>query len=203
MSMFDLGKRGDTGSKPQGNEEGTTMQDRESTSAPVAPAGEKGRGGAAVIGPSIHIEGTLRGGEDLIIEGQISGRVHLPENSLTIGPKGRLKAEVYAHTVYVEGTVEGDLFGGDRIVIRKTAEIRGNLMAPRVALEEGARFKGAIEMDAKAVESAMSKAKQSNAGESSTTATAPAAPAAESRAAGAGSAGGKATAEAAGGKGGS
>ncbi|MCK8514871.1 polymer-forming cytoskeletal protein [Methylonatrum kenyense] len=201
MSMFDLGKRGD-GGKPATSQEDVKMQDRETTATPAAQGSSQATGGrgAAVIGPSIHIEGTLRGGEDLVIEGQISGRVHLPENSLTIGPKGRLKAEVYAHTVYVEGSVDGDLYGADRIVIRKSAEIRGNLMAPRVALEEGARFKGAIEMDSKSVESAMNKAKQASAAETSASGGGAAAPA-ETKTTGSGSQA-KPTAEAAGGKGG-
>lgn len=200
MSMFDLGKRGD-GGKPNTSQEDVKMQDRETTAAPAAQgSSQTGSGrGAAVIGPSIHIEGTLRGGEDLVIEGQISGRVHLPENSLTIGSKGRLKAEVYAHTVYVEGTVDGDLYGADRIVIRKSAEIRGNLMAPRVALEEGARFKGAIEMDSKAVESAMNKAKQASAAATPATGGSQS-PATESKPAGAAS---PAKPETAGAKGGS
>jgi len=200
MAMFDLGKRGD-GSKPESSQEESKMQDRETMGASGVQGSSAGTGGrgAAVIGPSIHIEGTLRGGEDLVIEGQINGRIHLPENSLTIGAKGRIKAEVYAHTVYVEGSVDGDLYGADRIVIRKSAEIRGNLMAPRVALEEGARFKGAIEMDSKAVESAMNKAKQASAAE--TPATTNGAAAADNKGASAGSPA-KPAAEAVGAKGG-
>lgn len=107
----------------------------------------KGRGEAAVIGPSIHINGDLHGEEDLVIEGEVKGTVHLKNNSLTIGSKGKVTADVYAHSVFVDGYIEGDLYGSEQINIRKTAEMQGNITSPRVSLEDGARFKGSIEMD--------------------------------------------------------
>lgn len=106
-----------------------------------------GRREAAVIGPSIHINGDLHGEEDLIIEGEVKGTVHLKNNSLTIGSQGKLTADVYAHSVFVDGYIEGDLYGSEQISIRKTAEMKGNITSPRVSLEDGARFKGSIEMD--------------------------------------------------------
>lgn len=160
MSMFDLGKRGSGNSGQDHDDEFMRELDTPGAGvAPQTPSGTARRHDAAVIGPSIHIDGTLRGEEDLIIEGQVSGTVQLHDNSLTIGSKGRVKADIYAHTIYVEGTVEGDLFGSERVSIKKTADIRGNVTAPRVALEDGARFKGAIEMDAQAVEAAMGTTK--------------------------------------------
>lgn len=102
---------------------------------------------AAVIGPSIHIDGDLRGDEDLVIDGEVKGAVHLRNNSLTIGSHGKVTADVYAHTIYVDGYMEGDLYGAERICIRNTAKVRGNIASPRVSLEDGARFKGSIEMD--------------------------------------------------------
>lgn len=102
---------------------------------------------AAVIGPSIHIDGDLRGEEDLIIEGEVKGAIHLKSNSLTIGSQGRVTADVYAHTIYVDGFMQGDLYGAERVSIRKSAQVRGNVISPRVSLEDGARFKGSIEMD--------------------------------------------------------
>lgn len=112
---------------------------------------------AAVIGPSIQLDGDLRGQEDLLIEGEVSGTVQLRDNSLTVGGQGKVKADVYAKEIHVEGSVEGDLFGAERVVIRKSAQVRGNITSPRVAIEEGARFKGAIEMDSTAVEAALGK----------------------------------------------
>jgi len=105
-------------------------------------------GPAAVIGPSISINGELRGQEDLVVEGQIEGTVELKQNTLTVGSQGTLKAQVYAHTILVDGTVKGDLYASERISIRKTARIEGNILAPRISLEDGAKFRGSIDMDA-------------------------------------------------------
>lgn len=107
----------------------------------------------AVIGPSIQIEGTLRGQEDVYVEGEVTGQVQLQNNTLTIGNAGKLKADVYAHTVFVEGSMEGDLVGSEQVIIRKSARVRGNITSPRVTLEDGASFKGSIEMDAESVKS--------------------------------------------------
>ena len=110
---------------------------------------------AAVIGPSIHIDGDLRGEEDLIIEGEVNGTVQLKSNGLTIGPQGKVRADVYAHSIFVDGFVEGDLYGSERVSIRKSAQVRGNIVSPRVSLEDGAKFKGSIEMDSQAVQAAL------------------------------------------------
>jgi cytoskeletal protein CcmA (bactofilin family) len=105
-----------------------------------------------VIGPSIHIDGDVRGEEDLLIEGEVSGTVQLKNNSLTIGPQGKVRADVYAHSIYVDGYLEGDLYGSERVNVRKSATVRGNITSPRVSLEDGAKFKGAIEMDPQAAQ---------------------------------------------------
>ena len=110
---------------------------------------------AAIIGPSIHIDGDLRGEEDLVIEGEVSGTVQLKSNGLTIGPHGKVRADVYAHSIFVDGFVEGDLYGSERVNIRKSAHVRGNIVSPRVSLEDGAKFKGSIEMDPQAVQTAL------------------------------------------------
>lgn len=119
------------------------------SSAPDAgTARSAGTGKSAVIGPTISINGELKGEEDLIVEGTIEGTVELKQNTLTIGPQGTLKAQVYAHTILVDGTVNGDLYASERISIRKSARIEGNILAPRISLEDGARFRGTIDMDA-------------------------------------------------------
>lgn len=104
--------------------------------------------GAATIGPSISIDGTLKGEEDLIVEGRIKGTVQLKSHTLTVGNQGTLDAEVFAHTIFVEGTVTGDLYASERICIRKSARVKGNILAPRISLEDGAKFRGSIDMDA-------------------------------------------------------
>ena len=111
------------------------------------PAPRKG-GGPAMIGPSITIKGDVSGDEDLVIQGRIEGKVDLAQHNVTIGADGRVKADVYGRTVIVEGEVEGDLRGKEQIILRETAKVQGSIAAPRVSLEDGAVFRGGIEMDA-------------------------------------------------------
>lgn len=122
--------------------------DRAQAAAGTPPRPAGGSAHAAIIGPSISIDGQLKGEEDLIIEGRIKGTVQLKKNTLTVGTQGTVDAEVYAHTIQVDGTVNGDLYASERISIRKSARIKGNIMAPRVSLEDGAKFRGSIDMDA-------------------------------------------------------
>ncbi len=102
----------------------------------------------ALIGASISITGDLSGEEDLVVQGQVSGTVSFSDHSVTIGKQGRAQADVYGKVISVEGEVEGNLFGEDRIVIRESGNVRGDLHAPQVILEEGCKFKGSIDMDA-------------------------------------------------------
>ncbi|HVR30796.1 MAG TPA: polymer-forming cytoskeletal protein [Thermoanaerobaculia bacterium] len=102
---------------------------------------------AATIGPSIAIKGDVTGEEDLIVEGRIEGKILLKSNSVTIGRNGRVKANVYANSITVEGEVEGDLIGKDEVVIRQSGKVKGNVAAPRVVLDSGARFQGSIDME--------------------------------------------------------
>lgn len=113
------------------------------------PASAGARRERAVIGASITIQGDLSGEEDLTIHGRVEGKVDVKGNSVTIGESGRVKADVYAKTIFVEGEVEGNLYGGDQIVLRSSGNVRGNLTAPRVALDDGAQFKGSIDMEPK------------------------------------------------------
>lgn len=110
----------------------------------AAPRG----GGTATIGPSITIRGEVGGDEDLIVQGRIEGTVNLAKHSVTIGASGKVKADVYGKTVVVEGEVVGDVEAAEQIVLRRSAVVEGNIRAPRVALEDGAVFRGGIEMEA-------------------------------------------------------
>jgi len=127
----------------------SSAQPRSAQSKPGAraPASHTG-GGVATIGPSITIKGNVTGDEDLVIQGQIDGKVKLGKHNVTIGSDGRVKADVHGRTVVVEGEVEGDLRAQEQIVLRRTAKVIGSIAAPRVTLEDGAVFRGAIEMDA-------------------------------------------------------
>jgi cytoskeletal protein CcmA (bactofilin family) len=146
--MFEIGKKGapEAGPRPESSPARTESSPPRSSSSTAVSRD------AAVIGPSIHIDGDVRGEEDLLIEGEVSGTVQLKNNSLTIGPQGKVTADVYAHSIYVDGYLEGDLFGSERVHIRKSATVKGNVTSPRVSVEDGAKFKGAIEMDPQAAQ---------------------------------------------------
>ena len=103
----------------------------------------------AIIGPSISIKGTLAGEEDVMIQGQVEGKIALKNNNITVGKNGRIKADIYGKVISIEGEIEGNLFGEEKIVLRQSAVVRGNMLAPRVHLEDGAQFKGSIDMNAK------------------------------------------------------
>ncbi len=127
-------------SKPSPANFGST----EITAGQARPASE---GPTAVIGPKIRFKGELVGEEDLLIQGQIDGTIDLKGNNLTIGKQGVIKANILAKTVTIEGNVEGDVFGQERIAIRSSSNVKGNLVAERVVLEDGAKFRGSIDMD--------------------------------------------------------
>ena len=116
-------------------------------SAPAAPAYEEGE--EAIIGPSIKIKGDLSGSEDLLIEGEVEGSVKLSDHTVTVGSSGKVKASIYAGVIIVEGKVQGDLHGSDQVEIRQSGNVLGNIVAPRVGLEDGAQFKGNIDMEPK------------------------------------------------------
>jgi cytoskeletal protein CcmA (bactofilin family) len=151
--MFERGK------KDEGLDEGADY--RSATPARAQdPGGSKApakSGECAVIGRSIEINGDVRGNEDLRIEGDVSGTVELRNSNLTIGKEGKVRADVYAKSITVDGTTEGDLYASERIVVHISAHVRGNITAPKVGIEEGAKFKGSIEMDQAAVEKALGK----------------------------------------------
>lgn len=110
------------------------------------------------IGKSVIIKGELTGSEDLTIEGQVEGKIELRQNLLTIGPNAKIKAQVFAKTVVVEGQVHGNISAGERIDIRDKGVVEGNLAAPRVAIADGAHFRGSIDMQGGSAKSADSSA---------------------------------------------
>jgi cytoskeletal protein CcmA (bactofilin family) len=158
--MFERGK------KDEGMDEGADFRSAAPPRTPE-PASQKtaGRSGeVAVIGRSIEINGDVRGNEDLRIEGDVSGTVELRNSNLTIGKEGKVRADVYAKAITVDGTTEGDLYASERIIVHVSANVRGNITAPKVGIEEGAKFKGSIEMDQSAVEKALGKVNMQGAG---------------------------------------
>jgi cytoskeletal protein CcmA (bactofilin family) len=101
----------------------------------------------AMIGSSIVIKGTVTGDEYLLIEGKVEGTIDLNSNVVSVGQSGRVSADINAKIVNIEGEVTGDITGNEMVVISKSGNVRGNIVAPRVTLEDGAIFKGSIDMD--------------------------------------------------------
>ena len=99
-----------------------------------------------LLGRSMVLHGELAGKEDLLIEGQFEGTISLPQHCLTIGPNGQVKADIHARQVIVQGGVTGDITAAEKIEIRRTGHVVGGLVATGIAIEDGAYFKGSIEI---------------------------------------------------------
>jgi cytoskeletal protein CcmA (bactofilin family) len=103
--------------------------------------------GTARLGASLHVKGEITGNEDLAIDGSVEGLVQLEERKLTIGASARVTADIIAREVVVYGNVKGNLRARDRIEIKKDGSVVGDLTTARIMIEDGAYFKGSIEID--------------------------------------------------------
>lgn len=132
--------------KPEASE--TASASSPSSNRPAEPPSRRPND-RAVIGPSISIRGDVTGKEDLLIQGKVEGKVDLQQNNVTIGEHGKIQADLFGRSLIVEGTVNGNLYGEERVVVRTSGTVIGNITSPRVHLEDGATFKGNIDMDSK------------------------------------------------------
>jgi len=123
--------------------EGTTAM----SSDAMRPAGATADRATARLGASLHVKGEISGNEDLQIDGTVEGLVQLDDRKLTVGPAAKLTADVIAREVVVYGTVKGNVRAKDRIEIKKDGSVNGDLTTARIMIEDGAYFKGSIEID--------------------------------------------------------
>lgn len=100
----------------------------------------------AHIGKSVFIKGEVSGSEDIYVDGQVEGSIQLSGNNLTIGPNGRVRANISAKNVTIGGTLDGNITASERTELRKTAVTNGDVQTKRIAIEEGAFFKGKLEI---------------------------------------------------------
>ena len=118
--------------------------------APAAPAPGPGATMTgterATIGRSITLRGDVTGDEDLLIQGHVEGTVDLHQHSVTVGSEGEVVASIVGRVVTVEGRVEGNISGTEQVILRSSALVKGDIRAPRVVLENGARFRGLVDM---------------------------------------------------------
>ena len=129
----------------------------------------------SVLGPTLRFKGELSADEDILIQGRIEGSIEHSSN-LTIGPEGRVEANVKAEYIAIEGSVKGDLTGGKSVVIRDTANIDGNVYSPVVTLLEGAKFNGSIDMSGKTAAAASEERERAESAEKASAAEAAAKP---------------------------
>ena len=112
------------------------------------------------IGKSVVIKGELNGSEDLTVEGQVEGKIELKDHVLTIGPNGKIKAQVFAKAVIVLGEVVGNVTASEKVDIRDGGSVDGDIVSPRVAIAEGAHFRGSVDMQRKAAPAASAQPAQ-------------------------------------------
>ena len=112
------------------------------------------------IGKSVVIKGELNGSEDLTIEGHVEGKIELKDNVLTIGPNGKIKASVFAKAVIVLGEVVGNVQASEKVDIRDNGSVDGDITSPRVAIAEGAHFRGSVDMQRAGVKPGAQAAQQ-------------------------------------------
>jgi cytoskeletal protein CcmA (bactofilin family) len=98
------------------------------------------------VGKSLHLKGEITGSEDLFIDGEVEGTVELKDNNLTIGPNGNVHADVQARSIIVLGRLHGNVRAGDKVEIRKTGSLEGDLATARIIIEDGAVFRGSIDI---------------------------------------------------------
>jgi cytoskeletal protein CcmA (bactofilin family) len=106
----------------------------------------KSEEGSTVIGRSVIIKGELSGGEDLLLDGTIEGKIALPESRLTVGPNAVVRADILAHDVVVLGHIEGNVKATSRIEMRQSGSILGDIVASRLSIEESATIRGKVEL---------------------------------------------------------
>lgn len=100
----------------------------------------------ATIGKSVVVKGELSGSEDLIVDGEVEGNISLRGQTCTIGPNGRVRANIEARNVIVHGRVNGDIHASERVELRKTASLAGDISTARISIDDGAFFKGGIDI---------------------------------------------------------
>jgi len=123
--------------------EGTTQKNKEA----VRPMRSTTDSLAARLGPSLQVKGEVSGSEDLLIDGSVEGSVQLEEKKLTIGTTAKVTADIVAGEVVVSGSVKGNVRAKQRIEIKKDGSVIGDLTTAQIVIEDGAYFKGSVEID--------------------------------------------------------
>jgi len=116
------------------------------SSMPVGKFDPEGRSGSAAIGKAVKINGQIHSKEDLFVDGDVEGTLEAPDHRLTIGPNGKVHATIKAREVVALGNIQGNVEAADKIEIRKEARLIGDIRTARIIIEDGAYFKGSIDI---------------------------------------------------------
>jgi cytoskeletal protein CcmA (bactofilin family) len=152
--------------KPTSGHPGTPTPSSVSSHQPSAPVAAQAESRRQIerdvvnIGKSVVIKGELNGSEDLTIEGHVEGKIELRDHVLTIGPNGKIKAQVFAKSVIVLGEVNGNVTATEKVDIRDGGSVDGDIVSPRVAIAEGAHFRGSVDMQRRGTQPALSQQQQ-------------------------------------------
>ena len=123
-----------------------TMKTESKAPAPVRPD-SSAHDGLSVIGKTLFVKGELEAAEDMLVEGRVEGSIKHTASQLTIGVSGVVNADIDAKNLVIEGTVEGNIVGAESVVIRDSADVRGNVYTARISIADGAQFSGSVDMD--------------------------------------------------------
>src|SRR5450432_4076957 len=124
-----------------------TREDKAMSTDAIRPLATTPQGSTARLGASLHVKGEISGNEELHVDGSVEGLIQLEDRKLTVGASAKLTADVVAREVVVYGNVKGNLRARDRIEIKKDGSVVGELTTARIMIEDGAYFKGSIEID--------------------------------------------------------
>ena len=148
--MWKSSRKEDEGPTPANQPGITGYQPIPAATAPpraAEPVRESARSSeVATIGKSVVVKGELSGSEDLVVDGEVEGSIALRGQSLTIGPNGRVRANIEARNVILHGRVDGDIHASERVELRKSASLSGDITTARISIEDGAFFKGTIDI---------------------------------------------------------
>ena len=122
--------------------------------------------GIVNIGKSVVIKGELNGSEDLTIEGQVERKIELKDHRLTIGPNGKIKAQVCAKILIILGEVNGSIVASEKVEICDGGSVDGDIVSPRVAIAEGAHFRGSVDMQRKSEQQGQASTQERPVGQS-------------------------------------
>ncbi len=128
-----------------------------------APKTDAYRADVAHIGKSVLVKGELSGSEDLYLDGEVEGSIDLKGHNLIIGPNGRVRSNIQAKDVVVHGKVDGNIRGTDRVELKKSSILVGDLYTQRIVIEDGAFFKGAIDLQKEPAKTEMKEPKRESA----------------------------------------